>query len=327
MTELSRRAMIASGTAMGVSISGDARAQDNAPLLIRYRGATVGVPNLATFEEWYVQWLGLAVRERGNVSDAVAASWGTPKTAGRPYLLLSPDANPDVFIRAVEIDQVPGYKAMATWGWNAIEIIVQDIPALHAKLKKSPFTFIGEPAPLGRYPTIIAMQVKGPADEVLYLTCETGDHAKSPLPIAKSLVDRIFIMVGGGPDIVKMQGWYADHFNMKRNAINDATTDIVRKAQGKTMKDPLPTTLLYLKNHGNIMQLDGYTDTSTARPHAEGQLPPGVAMTSFAVAGLGALKVKFQSAPARLDGIAYAGRRAATAIGAATEWVELIEEE
>lgn len=317
---------MATGAAAGLSTAGSSAAQDGGPLLIRYRGATVGAPDLAKFEEWYVRWLGLTVRERGRVSAAVAASWGTPKTAGRPYILLSPDANPDVFIRAVEVDPTSNYKAMTTWGWNAIEIIVQDIPALHAKLKQSPFTFIGEPAPLGRYPTIVAMQVKGPAEDILYLTCETGDHTKSPLPIAKSLVDRIFIMVGGGPDVVKMQGWYADTFNMKRNAINDATTDIVRKAQGKTMKDPLPTTLLYLKNHGNIMQLDGYTHAATARPRADGQLPPGIAMTSFAVASLDSLNVKFQSGPTRLDGGAYAGHRAGTTVGAATELVELIEE-
>lgn len=322
MTGVGRRTLMTGGaSAMATS----ALSQEDGPRLIRYRGATVGAPDLAQFEEWYVRWLGLTVRERGRVSAAIANSWGAPKTAGRPYILLSPDANPDVFIRAVEVDTVASYKAMTTWGWNAIEIIVQDIPALYAKLKKSPFTFVGEPAPLGRYPTIIAMQVKGPAEDILYLTCETGDHTKSPLPIAQSLVDRIFIMVGGGPDIAKMQGWYADTFNMKRNAINDATTDIVRKAQGKTMKDPLPTTLLYLKNHGNIMQLDGYTDAASARPRADGQLPPGIAMTSFEVRSIDALNVTPMAPPARLDGAHYAGHLAVTAIGAGTELVELIE--
>jgi hypothetical protein len=318
---LTRRTALATGAAT----AGSAVAQDNAPLLIRYRGATVGVPNLVEFETWYIRWLGLTLRERGKVSRAVAESWGAPAAAGRPNILMSPDPNPDVFIRAVEIDPVPGYKAMTTWGWNAIEIIVKDIPALHARLKQSTFTFVGEPAPLRRYPTIVAMQVKGPAEEILYLTCETGDASKSPLPVAKSPVDRIFIMVGGGPDVVKMQGWYAETFNMKRNAINDATTDIVRKAQGKTMQDPLPTTLLYLKNHGNIMQLDGYTDAATARPRAPGQLPPGIAMTSFAIASLDGLAVTYHAPPARLDSVAYAGRRAATTVGAATELVELIE--
>ncbi len=321
MADLTRRSILAASASVMAS---DVFPQPP-PMLTRYRGATIGAPDLAKVETWYTTWLDLTVREKGRVPAEAAANWGAPASAGRDYILLSPRGNPDVFIRAVSVDPVPGYRAMTTWGWNAIEIIVKDIPALHAKLKQSPFVFVGEPAPLGRYPTIVAMQVKGPAEEILYLTTETGDSEKSPLPVAKSLVDRVFIMVGGGPDVVAMRDWYADTFNMKRNAVNDATTDIVRKAQGKSMKDPLPTTLLYLKDHGNILQLDGYTDAASARPRATGQLPPGVAMTSFAIDLLDGLKGKFIAPPARLGGLQYGDRRAATMVGAGTELVELIE--
>lgn len=295
------------------------------PLLTRYRMATVGAPNLALFEQMYTEHLGLKVREKGKVSAATAASWGAPKSAGRPYILLSSDTSRDVYIRGVEVDAVPGYKALTTVGWNAIEIIIRDIDALHKKLKASPFKFIGEPAPLARYPTIVAMQVVGPAEEVLFLTTETGDPSKSPLPVAQSMVDRIFIMVGAAGDLNAMRDWYASNFNMKPNAINDSGWPVTRELQGRAADAKYSTTLLYLKNHGNIMQLDGYPAPALPRPSADGQLPPGVAMTSFAIPSLDGLKLKFLAAPAKLDGEAYAGRRAATAAGAGSEMVELIE--
>lgn len=312
--------MLAAG-ARGLS----AQTPADGPLLTRYRIATIGAPDLAAVEKMYTADLGLSVREKGRVSDATAASWSAPKSAGRPYILLSSDTSRDVYIRAVEVDPVPGYKALNTVGWNAIEIIIKDIDTLHKKLKQSKFRFIGEPAPLGRYPTIVAMQVIGPAEEVLFLTTETGDASKSSLPVAQSMVDRVFIMVGAAGDLPAMRDWYSGNFNMKPNVINDSGWDVTRQLQGRPVGDKFTTTLLYLKNHGNIMQLDGYPAPAQARPRAPGQLPPGVAMTSFAVPSLDALKVKFLSPPAKLDGAAYNGRRAATAIGAGTELAEFIE--
>jgi hypothetical protein len=205
------------GLALGAPGSAD-------PLLLRHKLATITTPNLRQLARQYDRWLDYKLRERGRVSAALAASWGTPKAAGRPYVLMSSDAAPDVFIRAIQAPAVPGsaytlYAPMRSYGWNAIELIVDNPDSLREKLRTSPFTVIGEPAALNGYPTIRAFQLRGPSDEVLYLTAETGDRSKSILPAPNGPVGRVFIMVLAGPDIDALQSWYSDHFNMTRNAV------------------------------------------------------------------------------------------------------------
>jgi len=296
------------------------------PLLQRIRIATITAPDVDRIESLYTTWLGQKVCERGTVQPELAASWGVPGVAGRRYLLLSSAAHPEVFIRAIQSDPVPGYKAMTTWGWNAIEIIIDDIDTLYARLKDSPFEFIGLPASLGaRYPTIHAMQVKGPAEEVLYLTTETGNRSTSSLPLPGGLVGRPFIMVIAGPDIEAMRDWWTSSFNLVPQAINPSLGKLTRAAQNAAANAEFTISLVYLHQHGNILQLDGYPATATARPHAPGQLPPGVAMTSFDVADLDALNLPYIATPTRIEGAAYNSRRVATTIAPGGALVELIE--
>ena len=303
-----------------------AQPTQSAPTLERIRGTTIGAIDLAKTEAWYTQWLDQKVRERGNVTKEMAASWGAPNSAGRSFIVFSTEAHPDVFIRAVAVDPVPGYRALTTWGWNAIEIIIDDIEALHARLKNSPFEFIGQPASLGvRYPTIHAMQVKGPSEEVLYLTTETGDRTKSSLPLPGALVGRPFIMVVAGPDIETMRSWYADAFNMMRQPINPSLATLTRTAQAAPAEAAYTISLLSMAQHGNMLQLDGFPSGPKARPSALGQLPPGVAMTSFDVKSLDALKLKYLATPQKLGGTAYGNARVATVAGTAGELIELIE--
>jgi hypothetical protein len=298
----------------------------SSPLLERIRIATIAGPDLAAIESLYSTWLDQTVRERGTVPAQLAASWGAPDAAGRPYVLLATDPHPDVFIRVVETDTVPGYRAMTTWGWNAIEIIIDDIDALSNRLKDSPFELIGPPASLGvRYPSIHAMQVKGPAEDVLYLTTETGDRAASSLPLPGGLVGRPFIMVVAGPDIAAMRHWWTSHFHMLPRDINTSMSTLTRKAQHAPADAEFTISLVYLHQHGNMLQLDGYPAATTARPQAPGQLPPGIAMTSFDVTDLDALKLPYLAPPTPMDGAAYQGRRVATTIAPGGALVELIE--
>src|SRR5436305_1162537 len=123
-----RRAMLAGSAAMvtaGLTRPVTAQAPPNESLIQRIKMATTGAPDVKKVEEMYTKWLDFKVIERGKVSAALARSWGAPKTAGRPYVTMSSAGTPDVFFRAVEVDAVPGYKGMTTWGWNAFECIVE----------------------------------------------------------------------------------------------------------------------------------------------------------------------------------------------------------
>ena len=296
------------------------------PALLRIKMATVNAPDVVQWSALYKEWLDYQVVEQGEVPATLAKSWGAQGSVGRRYVVMAPAGGGDVFIRAVEGDAMPGYRAMTTWGWNAIEIIIDDIDALYSKLKDSPFEFIGLPASLGaRYPSIHAMQVKGPAQEVLYLTTETGDRSTSLLPLPEGLVGRPFIMVVAGPEIRVMRDWWTSSFNLLPQAINDSLGKLTRTAQNAPADAKFTISLVHLQQHGNILQLDGYPATTTSRPHAPGQLPPGVAMTSFDVADLDALHLPYIAPPTPMGGAAYQGRRAATTIAPGGALVELIE--
>ena len=306
---------------LGVSV---VSAQDGPPSKIRrIKMATVSVPDVSSWTALYQEWLDYQLVEEGEVPVALAESWGAPGSAGRRYVVMGPASGADVYIRAVEADPVPGYKAMTTYGWNSIEIIIDDVYALHERLKASPFEIVGLPHSLGGgFASIHAMQILGPGEEVLYLTCETGDRDKSTLPIPGSFVDRPFIMILGGPDLDAMAEFYVDNFGMSRFPNFNSSVGMLAKAMGLPEDHVFPLGLLRGRERGNNIELDGYPEQATARPRRNQQLPPGVAMTSFSVDDLGAFDLDFIAKPALL----YGDRRAATFIGPAGELTELIED-
>ena len=299
------------------------------PQLLRIRMATFSAADLDAVERDYGRWLGYKVRERGVVSPELAGSWGAPRAAGRAYLLMSSDAAPDVYIRAVQASPAAlalPYRPLTTYGWNGIELIVDDPDGLHAKLKDSPFRVIGEPAPLGAYPSIRAFQVVGPSGEVLYLTAETGDRSRSLLPLPNGEVGRIFIMVVAGPDIEALLDFYTTPFGLTRNKPRSVPVGVVIRAQSLAPGTGLPLTTTRLAQHGNLIEFDGYSANAGPRPMPEGDLPLGIVSTSFAVRKLDELKLNWLAPPKRLPGLAYGGNHAASVRGPAGEWVELIEE-
>jgi hypothetical protein len=336
MILINRRSLIASAAALSLfAFAPMADAQPAAttpaatpapavtPLITRIKIATVGAPDVAQIKKLYTQYLDYKVIEKGKVSEAMAKSWGTPKSAGKPFILMNSVGSPDVFIRAVQVDAVKGYKAMTTHGWNAIEILVEDPDKVYARLKDSPFVHVGGPKNLNPpFNSIRATQFKGPAEEILYFTAEQGDLSKSPLPAAKSFIDRPFIMVLAGADANAMIKFYMDNFLMRGLPPNETTIDIIAKAQGLPADHKFMLGLARAAEKGNNIEIDGYPPNTGPRPRADGQLPPGVAMTSFSVNSLDGLQVKFIRPPEKL----YAEKRAATFIGPAGELTELIEE-
>jgi len=295
------------------------------PALRRILIATVATPDLRDFEARYTKWFGYVVRERGRVDPALAVSWGAPRAARRPYVMMSADGWPDVYIRAVRTPAVRGYRPMATWGWNAIELIVEDPDSLFAQVRRSPFEIIGEPAPLKNYPSILAFQVRGAADEVVYLTSERGDRSRSILPLPNGTVGRPFIMVLAGPDVEALLEFYRSRFGLAPGPVRQRPLELLQRAQGYAPGRELPITTARLAEHGNLIEFDGYSERATARPQGRGELPPGVAMTTFEVADLDTLALSFVSPPAPRAGLAYRGRRSATVVGPAGELIELVE--
>lgn len=299
-----------------------------APAMDRIKIATVGAADALDTAALYETWLDYDIVETGSISEALAGSWGAPAMAGRPYALLQGQSGDDVYLRTVEVAVPPDYRAMTTWGWNAIEMIVEDPRILHEQLKDSPLRHVGGPAYLGGdFPTILATQYKGPSEELFYLTTETGDRDNSPLLRPRADVDRPFIMVVAGQDARALTDFYVDTLGGEEGFFIESPIPIIARAQGLDPAHLFPMGFVRLREFSNAIEVDGYPASAGPRPVASGELPPGVAMASFSVPDLDAFDpAMFLAPPARHGGTAYSDSRSATLVGPAGELIELVEE-
>ena len=288
--------------------------------LKRIKMTTLGAPDLAKVEACYGDWLDYGVVERGQVSPALAASWGASASAGRRYAVLGPASGEDVYLRAVEIDPVPAFKTLTSWGWAAVEITVANVDKVMKRLENSPFHVLGLPRALTSASQIRAMQVRGPAGEVVYLTGNIGDRAKSNHPEPKTLIDRIFIMVLAGPDLPALKKFYLETFFLGDQGDAAFPVKVLSEAQGLPADHKFQLSVLVTSERGNKLELDSYPPPCGVRPGPLDQLPPGVAMTTFEADSFEGLNVDFIAPPAPL----YDGYLAATFIGPAGERTELV---
>lgn len=299
------------------------------PALLRIAAVTTATPDLGASERCYVEWLGYRTIERGWVDPSLARSWGTPAAEGARFCTMVPSGETDVFARLVETPAMAGYRPLTTFGWNAFEIIVDDVPKLAEAIAAAPFKVIGAPRPLQFMPSIVAMQVVGPAGECLYFTMESGDREASILPKPSGFVGRTFIVVAGGPDFDAMLRWYVDHFQLRERPVRKSKVKVLQEAQGLGPEETVSLSAIGMKQHGNLIELDGYPvgpgRIAGPRPRAPGHLPPGNAIVSFEVADLGPFAALAITPPQARPESAYAGRSACTLLGPAGELVELIE--
>jgi hypothetical protein len=286
---------------------------------------TLTVPDLGAIERAYGSYLDYRVVERGTLSAEVATLWHAPALAQREYLLMQPASGAPVYLRVVQQDAVDGYAAMKTWGWNSNEILVTDTHAIHERLKGSPFKVVGEPKGLSMNPEIVAMQVLGPAGELVYLTRIPEGKSLFNLGSARSFVDRTFIVVLGGPDMEAMRKFYSGTFAMQATEAAPSTITVLARTWGMPMDTQFPLAIVRFPE-SFLIELDEYPAAATPRPQREGELPPGIAMVTFSVTSLDAIDAEFLVPPRRIDAFPYAGRRAALLRGAAGELIELIEE-
>jgi len=290
-------------------------------------GATVLAPDLEAATAPYIDYLGYRVLNSGTVSADQAAVWNADAHAGAAYKVLGPESGERQWIRFVEAAPVPGYKAMTTFGWHSMEIVVADVDSIPAKLKGSPFKHLAGPKNLGSTSTIRAMQVLGRAEEVLYLTQIPDDGCLPHLPIAKSFIDRIFIMPLGTPDMMKSRDWYMETFAEVEAGIvaPDIELGLVTDAMG--LPEGTKMGICTVKLGGQtLIEIDDYPASAKARPRNTGSLPPGIATVSFVTDSLDKVGLPFVAAPRALAGAPYDGKRVGVTTGLAGELIELVEE-
>lgn len=287
------------------------------------RAATLTVADPEATARRYAEWLDYAVVERGAVDAALAASWGTPASVGRPFVLCRPASGADIFLRFVAGEPPADYRPLRTYGWAAVEICVQDTPAVNDRMQRSPFTIIGEPKALEGLPTIFPMQVRGPDQEIVYLTQINGDLPDQDLPRARSLIDHLFILVLACSDMDASARWLEQALRLQAGRTIELVYSMLNDAFDlpKDRRHALATLV-----HGRdvFLEVDQYPPEATARPTRAGELPPGVALCTL-------LHPEFDSLggwiapPLARPGALYGGRRSGALRGPDGVLVEVVE--
>ena len=302
---------------------------ETVPALRRIAATTTATPDIAATERIYAEYLGLRTVERGEVGAPLAQGWGLPAAVGAPMVTMLPEGETDVFFRFVEAPAPPGYRPLTTFGWNAWEIIVDDVHALAKRFPGSPFHVIGPPRPLQFMPSILAMQVAGPANECLYFTMESGDRESSILPPPSGFIGRPFIVVVAGPEFEPLLRFYVENFELRGRPVRRSKVQVIQEAQSLDRDHEIELSAIGMRERGNLLELDAYPNglgyVAGPRPCVPGHLPPGNAIASFEVEDLTPYLALAIAPPERRQEAVYAGRRACTLHGPAGELMELIE--
>ncbi len=288
----------------------------------RIRAVTLTCPNLKVAVAAYELALGYRTLEAGRVEAPLAVAWGAPGVTGAAYAVLGPLSGEATFIRFVEVPGSQPYAPYSAYGWNAMELTVQDCDAAVAQLAVGPFTVVGPPEDLAFADGALrAGQVVGPHGEIIYLTQVRRQLPGFALPVAQSFVDRVFIMVLHGPAAQPGLEHYRAAFGNEASATFDVTVPFMAHYQGLPAQHPYRIGTLVLAN-GFYLEMDNSPAHIGPRAAPAGGLPPGIAMVTFETDATADKHAIWGVPPAA--SIVYGGRAARRVCGAFGEWIELL---
>jgi hypothetical protein len=244
------------------------------------RRVTITCPDIAAMEAAYSGFLDYQVALRSTVSAAEALAWGAPQAEAANSLLMYPAGGDDFAFRFIEAPAIAGYVPLTTYGWNASEIMVQNVDAMAERVLNSPFEIVGEPRNLSFSDDIRAMQLRGPADEIIYLTEFKNPVPGLSIPTARTAVDRTFIVILGGSSIEGLQDFFATTFNVPRAPVVESRVTMLSKALGKSIETLYPIAAMQLAGE-SLIEVDEMPEQVGQRDKLDGHLPPGIAIVGF----------------------------------------------
>jgi catechol 2,3-dioxygenase-like lactoylglutathione lyase family enzyme len=294
------------------------------PTIGPIRCVTIAAPDVQQMIDTYHRYLGYELVDDGHVSPQQAQLWNRPALVGRRYASMLPGGEGPTFIRFVESKPTPGYVAFRHMGWNAAELMVQDTDGIAARLVDSPFKIIGPPADLSFSDKIRALQALGPAQESLYLTSFKEKLPEFDTPDPTHYVDRVFIVILGGPSVEVLNDFYQRHFAVAKAPAIPGVISVISNAHGLPPETPHVLAAMTL-NGQSFIEADCMPNGTLPRGGAPEELPPAISMVTFGVERLPE-GVEWLAPPTRLSERPYDSRRVGVCLGAAGEWIELIEE-
>jgi len=288
------------------------------------RAATLTVADLDRSLSLYEKCFDYSLVERGQLEPDLAASWGAPESAGMRYAVMQPASGAEIYIRFVEQPPVPGYLALRSFGWAAIEICVEDVLAANSRIEGSAFEVIGPPREIDGLPAIYPMQVKGPDEEIVYLTQIRDDLPAYDLPRAGAPIDKLFILVMGCSDMTASNRWMETHAGVQMGREMAIVYTMLAKAYA-TPVDALHTISTMIHDRDVFLELDQYPPAATPRPHHPGMLVPGCAIGTLWHPDFAQLNGPWVTPPVAREGPIYKGRTTATMKDLDGTLVEMVE--
>ena len=303
--------------------------------LRRIEIATHCVPDLAACIPAYRDWLGYRLVDRGQVPDALAAAWAAPAMAGMAYALLQPESGAEVYLRFVETGRSGGYWPPVTQGWLSTELLCTDPDAVFERLtheargdgnaEGSGFTHMSGPADLYPAPkSARALQMAGPAGELIYFTRLLPGGSRFGLHGAKSFIDRPFIIMLGSTSIAELHDFYGNTLGLRIWEQPPFRIGQMSAVLGLPPETTYPISLARIPGRSFMLELEELPANIGRRAVPAGELPEGLAMISFTAPALTELALDFRAAPRKINLSPYNGRQVATVEGPAGEWLELI---
>lgn len=279
-----------------------------APSLGAIRGLTLAVGSLREVEAAWTKYMEYKVIRRGKISRATAASWQAPALAGKAFVIMGPASGEPTYLRFVDQPIPQGWDRTGTFGWNNVEITVQNNDELYERLKDSPFKVRGKPTQIATYPYLKALGATGPAGERLAFTWIM--EKRPDLAEAKSFVGRCFIATQMSPDLQGSLDWYKATFSNTHAPIRQLPN--------------LRLAVITLKDGAKI-EVDQHPPGGKPRDRLAGGLPPGLAIVSFECSSFDDHAGKFLAPPRKSDLDPFRGNDVGTLVGPAGELIELIK--
>jgi hypothetical protein len=244
------------------------------------RRVTLSCHDLGAMEAAYAGFLDYRLVERGRVTNAQAAAWQAPEVEGAEFIAMSPAGGDDFQFRFIAGPHQPGYVPLTTYGWNASEVMVQDVDAMAERVADSPFEIVGEPRDLSFSADIRAMQIKGPANEIVYLTQFKNPVPGLSVPEARTAVDRTFIVILGGAAMTELQDFFAERFGLLRAPVVESRVTMLSKALDVSVETLYPIAAIQLLGE-SLIEVDEMPAQVGPRECLPGHLPPGIAIVGF----------------------------------------------
>jgi len=241
---------------------------------------TITTSDLNRIVEVYEKFLKYRVTKTGQITPKESSAWNADLLTNTDYVVVQPEKSDDFSFRFIHQPDQSNYIAFKSTGWNAAELIVEDVDELAVELENSPFKIIGAPADLSFTKDIRAMQVIGPANEILYLTQFKKNVPEFDGPKPRCSVDQTFIVILAGKSLDEMQDYFHNNFGLAKATIIESRIRSISRVFNYPEDTKYKAAALALKDQ-SMIELDELPKEGNNRFSIDGYLPAGIAMVSF----------------------------------------------